>query len=67
MARNIEEGDVVRCVHGSIDRNLGAGETGRVSGFARLSKYHAREIYITFAPDHQHGAWFWEHDIEATA
>jgi len=61
-------GDKVRCVRGSIDARLGAGEVGYVTGFARLSSYHPREVYVSNVdgtPSAPWCGWFWLSDAEA--
>ncbi len=60
----IAEGQTVRCLHGSIDKNLGAGQTGRIEGFARFSQYHAREAFIVFDDMPNQNGWFWIADLE---
>ena len=37
--QTISEGAKVTCRRGNIDKNLGAGEVGYVTGFARFSSY----------------------------
>lgn len=70
----VKEGDKVVCVRGNIDRGAGAGEVGYVTGFARLSQYHPREVFVS--PNHPEsgerssatwGGWFWERDVQPTA
>ena len=56
--------DTVRCRAGNIDRNLGRGEVGRVTGFARLSAYHPREVFVSSSPPAAWNGWFWELDVE---
>ncbi len=58
----IEIGSKVRTVHGSIDGNQHADAIGVVEGFARLSSYHPREVFVKF-PDG--GAWFWLAGVRA--
>ena len=58
----LQHGDKVRCLHGSIDRNVHAGDAGVVGGFARFSSYHPREASVTF-PDGS-TAWFWVSSLE---
>ena len=63
----ISHGDKVRCKRGSIDRDVGAGEIGYVTGFARFSSYHAREVMVQSAPSHvdsKWSGWFWLSDVE---
>lgn len=65
----IKHGDKVRCLAGSIDRKSGAGEVGYVTGFARLSSYHGREVFVTSkscegAPTAPWNGWFWESDVQ---
>lgn len=65
--QTIREGDKVRCKRGSIDRDVGAGEVGYVTGFARFSKYHGREVRVQSAPSHidsKWSGWFWLSDVE---
>lgn len=56
------EGDKVRCITPSIDREIGESAVGVVDGFARLSSYHPREVMVRFSD----GAadWFWMRDLE---
>lgn len=56
-APKIEAGRKVKTLQGDIDRNRHSGATGVVQGFARLSSYHAREVYVQFSDGR--GAWFW--------
>ena len=63
----IKEGDTVRCTSGSIDKGAGKGAIGRVTGFARLSAYHAREAFIQFDDQPENNGWFWVRDLEVTA
>lgn len=68
----VKHGDKVRCLAGSIDRNRGAGEVGYVTGFARLSSYHPREVFVSSdpnvgAPSSAWNGWFWESDVQPTA
>lgn len=61
----IEEGSKVKCLAGNIDRGLGAGEVGYVTGFARFSSYHPREVWVSDNPDGLPPraawcGWFWE-------
>lgn len=65
--KTIQEGDMVRCLAGDIDKQRGAGTTGRVTGFARLSSYHAREAFVSFADSPQDSGWFWVRDLEVAA
>ncbi len=61
------EGDKVKCKRGSIDRNIGEGEVGYVTGFARFSSYHGREVCVQSAPSHvdsKWSGWFWLSDVE---
>ena len=63
----IVEGAKVRCKRGSIDRDVGAGEVGYVTGFARFSSYHGREVCVQSAPSHvdsKWSGWFWLSDVE---
>lgn len=50
-------GDLVVCLANSIDRPFGKGVTGRISGFARLSSYHPREVWVDGV------GWLWECDV----
>jgi hypothetical protein len=66
-AEKIVEGAKVRCKRGSIDRDVGAGEVGYVTGFARFSSYHAREVCVQSHPSHinsKWSGWFWLSDVE---
>lgn len=58
----LKSGDKVRCLAGSIDKGVGKGAIGIVSGFARLSAYHPREVSVLFS-DVKSG-WFWLADVE---
>lgn len=58
----IEEGTTVRCAARSIDLQIGEGEIGVVSGFARLSSYHPREAMVRFS--NGRSDWFWVRDLE---
>lgn len=62
----IETGSRVRCLHGSIDKNLGAGMIGVAGGFARFSSYHPREVMVRFGQGEPHPAdgWFWVSSVE---
>jgi hypothetical protein len=65
--QTISEGDKVRCKRGDIDRNVGAGEVGYVTGFARFSQYHGREVAVQSHPCHVDSkwfGWFWISDVE---
>lgn len=65
--QTITEGARVRCKRGSIDRNIGEGEIGYVTGFARFSSYHGREVAVQSAPSHVDSkwfGWFWLSDVE---
>lgn len=64
-------GDKVVCLSGSIDRREGKGEIGYVTGFARLSKHHPREVFVSpthpdskFRSSATWGGWFWECDVK---
>jgi hypothetical protein len=66
---NIQEGDKVLCKRGSIDKNRGEGKAGYVTGFARFSSYHGREVYVSSHPDNRWDqddwcGWFWLCDVE---
>ena len=73
MQTTINEGDRVRCLQGSIDKNIGAGLVGVVEGFARFSSYHGREVLIRFGPKawegepHPADGWFWLSTVEPVA
>lgn len=58
-----QEGDRVTCFAGCIDRGIGNGETGTLTGFARLSAYHPREAMVRF--DDGRSGWFWVRDLTA--
>lgn len=65
----IQEGDKVRCKRPSIDKQLGEGKVGYVTGFARFSSYHGREVYVSSHPDDRYNqedwcGWFWLIDVE---
>lgn len=68
--QTIREGDKVRCKRGNIDKNLGEGEVGYVTGFARFSSYHGREVFVSDMPDRPSYppkpwcGWFWLCDVE---
>lgn len=67
----IEEGSQVRCLAGNIDRGIGAGEVGYVAGFARLSSYHPREVFVSdnsdgLSPRAPWCGWFWESAVEVS-
>ncbi len=65
---NMKRGDKVKCLTGNIDKNIGAGEIGFITGFARFSSYHAREVFISDKPEGNSTApwcgWFWLTAIE---
>lgn len=67
----ISHGSKVKCMTGNIDNGRGAGAIGYVHGFARLSKYHAREVYVSDTPEGTPRAdwcgWFWESSVEEVA
>ena len=67
MTKAIQEGDTVRCLAGDIDKKRGAGLTGRVTGFASLSSYHAREAFVAFDSKPEDSGWFWVRDLEGAA
>lgn len=62
----LQHGDTVRCLAGSIDKNVGKGAVGRVTGFSRLSSYHQREAFVTFEDRPADSGWFWVGDLEIT-
>lgn len=62
MQLQIEAGTQVICKAPSIDRKLGEGERGIVTGFARLSSYHAREAMVRLA--NGQSEWFWVRDLQ---
>lgn len=67
MASTISEGAKVICKRGDIDKNLRAGEVGYVTGFARFSQYHGREVRVQSHPSHVDSTWagwFWLSDVE---
>lgn len=51
-------GDLVLCRENSIDKPYGRGLTGRVTGFARLSAYHQREVMVDGI------GWVWEQNAQ---
>ena len=57
QARTLLAGDVVVCLANSIDKPSGKGAIGRISGFARLSVYHPREVMVEGV------GWLWERDV----
>lgn len=60
MAISID--DTVKCNAGSIDTtSYGDGLVGKVTGFARFSSYHSREVMVQFEDGRSH--WFWESDL----
>ena len=61
MGSGFQVGDKVTTFAGSIDRNQHKGAIGVVQGFARLSSYHPREVFVAF--DDGRGGWFWEHSV----
>ena len=54
--------DHVTCLTDSIDKPFGKGLTGVVTGFARLSSYHSREVCVKF--EDGRSAWFWVSSVE---
>jgi hypothetical protein len=63
MAKTLEIGDTVKCLSGDIDRRRNEGAIGRVTGFARLSHYHPREVAVSDAAGNALG-WFWVSNVE---
>lgn len=62
------EGDKVITNAVSIDGKIAADQIGYVHGFARFSKYHAREVWVSSHSEENRldaiwGGWFWERDI----
>lgn len=66
----MQVGDKVRCKSGNIQNNIGEGAIGYVHGFARFSRYHAREVFVSDVPDRAGPprqpwcGWFWLNDVE---
>lgn len=59
----MKTGDKVRCLFNDIDGKIhGKGRVGHIEGFARLSKYHGREIRVVF--DTGEAGWFWETSVK---
>lgn len=54
----LAHGDIVVCRENCIDRAMGKGLTGRVTGFARLSAYHPREVMVEGI------GWLWDRDVQ---
>ncbi len=59
----LNEDDTVECLAGNIDRDQHKGAVGTVSGFARFSSYHAREVAVKDADGKSLG-WFWTRDVK---
>lgn len=57
----LAEGDRVTCLNDCIDKKHGKGISGEIKGFARFSKYHGREAYVTL--DTGVSGWFWVIDL----
>lgn len=66
----MKEGDKVVCTNGNIASGAGKGEIGYVTGFARLSPYHPREVWVSHVPQYDGTkqpswcGWFWERDVK---
>lgn len=57
----MEVGSKVICNANAIDKQTGKGSTGTVTGFARLSSYHPREVMVKLSETESR--WFWERDV----
>ncbi len=63
MVPQWNEGDKVRLIENAIDAPVGDGETGVITGFARLSAYHPREAMVRL--ESGKSGWFWLRALEA--
>jgi len=67
----MQHGDKVICLADGIDKKRGKNEVGYVTGFARLSHYHPREVYVSNTPEGPPTAdwcgWFWESSVRKHA
>lgn len=68
MTEALKVGDRVHCIAGNIDKGRGVGAVGYITGFARFSSYHPREVFVSDRPegnsDQQWCGWFWESSVK---